>query len=230
MEELHPRGDSSSSRRSTPRDAERERWRSFILGVILHPRGDRHRETPRKRDGGASSSGRSTPRDAERFIAGSSRRERDEDKFMHMRRGGVEDSEIDEERTSSIITEASGRATETRRHHRRLITEASRRARDTRRHHRRLLTEPSRRDRFRREEEKIEGGVVERDTEETLVFREREREIEKGTQTRIMPTRDSNGEYTFGDALPPLATNHAFNIIANASKDKLLGNEVLFAN
>ena len=42
-----------------------------------------------------------------------------------------------------------------------------------------MLTEPSRRDRFRREEEKIEGGVVERETKETLVFRERERDRER---------------------------------------------------
>ncbi|KAF3578518.1 hypothetical protein DY000_02031801 [Brassica cretica] len=127
MEELHPRGDSSSSRRSTPRDAEKKRWRSFILGEIDNAR---RREIHR------------------RVVE---ERERRGQMHAHVSQRGVEDSEIDEERTSSIITEASGRATETRRHHRRLITEASRRARDTRRHHRRLLAEPSRRDRFRRE-------------------------------------------------------------------------------
>ncbi|KAF3594200.1 hypothetical protein DY000_02024170 [Brassica cretica] len=98
----------------------------------LHPRADRHRETPRD-----SSQSRRGERETRTDACAC---------FSTRRRGGIEDSEIDEERTSSIITEASGRATETRRHHRRLITEASRRARDTRRHHRRLLTEPSRRD------------------------------------------------------------------------------------
>ena len=179
--------------------------------MILHPRGDRHHETPRKRDGGASSSGRSTPRDAEREMEelhpqGDRHRETPRDSsqsgrgkrerrgqisvgFLTRRRGGVEDSEIDEERTSSIITEVSGRARETRRHHRQLIMEASRRARDTRRHHRRLTTEPSRRRRgeidFVERRRRLKAESSREIQKKRLCF---VREREKGTPTHIMPT------------------------------------------
>lgn len=88
----------------------------------FHPRGDRHRETPRD-----SSSRRA--RETSRWS--STRRSRGE----RERRGWIK---IDEE--------AERRAGETRRDHRRLITRRRPRGEQERRgHHRRLITEQSRR-------------------------------------------------------------------------------------